>query len=163
MTARKSLRDRLAQARSENYIDLRVTTPGFEGLFVRCRAMQSAELNTAIDRHAGKPDAGIAMGIDILAATCMAVWEDVDGKGVSPVEGFSGLVDLDSGAASGDFPTFASPELAEAFGLDEPSAEAIILALLAPTTSLRLMPYSDALQEFSVGSGESVVRTARGN
>lgn len=163
MSARKSLRERLDQARRENFVDLRVTTPAFEGLFVRCRSMTPDELNSAIDRNAGKDDAGIASAIDTLVSTCVGVWEEVDGKGVSPVDGFSGVIDLDTMELSGDLPTFSSPEFAEAFGLEDPSAEATVRALLAPNSALRLMPYADALGDFSTGANATVVRTARGN
>lgn len=163
MSARKNLRERLAQARRENFIDMRVTTPAFEGLYVRCRAMTPQELNAAIERNAGKDEAGVSSAVDVLVSTCVGIWEEVDGKGVSPVDGFSGVIDLDTLDLSGDLPTFSSPEMAEALGLDEQSAEANVRALLAPNSALRLMPYSDALQDFSTGANETVVRTARGN
>lgn len=163
MTARKSLRERLAQARRENFIDLRVTTPAFEGLYVRCRALTPTELNTALTRHDGKDEAGIAAAIDALVSTCLGIWEEADGKGVSPVDGFSGVIDLDTMELSGDLPTFSSPELAEALGLDEQSAEANVRALLAPNSGLRLIAYSDALGTFSTGANSEIIRTARGN
>ena len=162
MSARRSLRERLEQARRENFIDLRVTHPAFAGLFVRCRALSSADFSE-ITRHEGKSDAGIQMAIDALVSSCVGIWEDVDGKGVSPVDGFSGVIDLDTMSLSGDLPTFSSPELAEALGLDVQSAEANVRALLAPHTDLPLMTISDALQEFSSAANENVVRTARGN
>lgn len=162
-TARRSLRDRLEQARRENYLDLRVTTPGFEGFFVRCRALTTTELSTSVDRHSGKDEAGVASAIDTLVATCLGVWEDVDGKGASPIDGFSGLIDLDTMVMSGDLPTFSSPELAEALGLSDLRAEAVVRAVLAPNSGLRLMPYADAVADFSTGSAADVVRTARGN
>lgn len=162
MTARKSLRDRLEQARRENFIDLRVTTPAFEGLYVRCRAMTPEELASSFDRNQGKDTAAEGSALDVLAATCIGVWEEVDGKGVSPVDGFTGVIDLDTMALSGDLPTFASPELAEDLGV-EPSAGACVRALLAPNTGLRLLPYGDALSDFSIGANESIVRTAPGN
>jgi hypothetical protein len=158
-----SLRDRLAQARRENFVDLRVTTPAFEGLFVRCRALTPAELTAALNRHSGKDEAGIAAAVDALVATCIGIWEESDGKGVSPVERFSGVIDLDTMEMTGDLPTFSSPELAEALGLDEQSAEANVRALLAPNSALRLVSYSDALGDFSTGANTEVLRAARGN
>lgn len=163
MSARKTLRERLEQARRENFIDLRVTTPAFEGLHVRCRAMTSSELNAAIERHGGKDEAGVEMAIDILTATCLGIWEEVDGKGVSPVEGFSGVIDLETLELAGDLPTFSSPQLSEGLGLSEQSAEANVRALLAPHSALRVISYGDALQDFSTGANANVVRTARGN
>lgn len=163
MSARKSLRERLEQARLQNFLDMRVTTPAFEGLHVRCRAMTPEELNEAIERQKGKADAGIAMGLDVLVSTCVGIWEEVDGKGVSPVDGFPGVIDLNTLELSGPLPTFSSPELADELGLEEHSAEANVLALLAPHSRLRVMVYSDALQDFSTGANENVVRTARGN
>ena len=163
MSARKALRDRLDQARRENYVDLRVTTPAFAGLFVRCRAIGPAELDAAFGRHSGKDNAGVEMAIDLIASTCVGIWEEVDGKGVSPVDGFTGEIDLATMALAGELPTFSSPELAEALGLSDPSAQASVKALLAVTSDLRLMTYSDALQEFSTGANASVVRAARGN
>lgn len=163
MSARKSLRERLERARRENFVDLRVTTPAFEGLFVRCRAMTPDELAQSMERNEGKDAAAEAWAIDLLAATCLGIWEDVDGKGVSPVEGFSGVIDLDTMQLSGGvLPTFSSPELAEDLGV-EPSAGACVSALLAPNSGLRLLPYGDALTDFSTGANESLVRTARGN
>lgn len=159
MTARRSLRDRLAEARRQNYLDLRVTTPGFEGLFVRCRALEPAELNATLNRHKGD-EAGIAQAVDVLVSTCLGVWEETDGKGASPVDGFSGLVDLGSLELSGDLPTFSSPELAEALGVDA-TAEAVVRALLAPHSALRLMTYSEAVVEFSTGANVKVLREAR--
>lgn len=163
MSASKSLRERLEQARRENFIDLRVTTPAFAGLFVRCRAMTPSELDQAYTRQSSKDNAGVEMAIDLVVSTCVGVWEEVDGKGVSPVDGFDGSIDLSTMILTGDLPTFSSPELAEAFGLPDASAEASVRALLAPTSELRLMPYSDALQEFSTGANADVVRSARGN
>lgn len=163
MSARRSLRDRLDQARRENFIDLRVTTPAFEGLFVRCRAMAQTELDAAVTRHSGKDAAAIEMAVEILTKTCVGIWEEVGGKGVSPVDGFSGVIDLDTMELSGELPTFSSSELTEELGLDELSASANVRALLAPHSDLRLMPYSDKLQEFSLGSEENLVRSARGN
>lgn len=163
MSARTSLRDRVDRARRENFIDLRVPTPAFDGLFVRCRALTSTDLNSIVDRHQGKPDAGVQMAIDALVASCLGVWEESDGKGVSPVDGFSGVIDLDTLALSGDLPTFSSPELAEALGVDEASAGAAVRALLATSSDLPLMTLSDALEEFSTRSNENVVRTTRGN
>ncbi|MEO6205217.1 MAG: hypothetical protein ABIO67_07545 [Mycobacteriales bacterium] len=163
MSARRSLIDRMEQARRENYIDLRVTTPGFEGMYVRCRALTPTELQSSLERDTVGEHAAITSALDSLASTCIAVWEEVDGKGVSPVDGFSGVIDVDSGNQSGDFPTFASPELAEALELKDGSAEGCIRAVLAPHSGLRLMPYADALGDFSTGANESVVRANRGN
>lgn len=159
MSARKTLRERLDQARRENFIDLRVTTPAFEGLHIRCRAMTKQELEAAIARDNAN-DAGT---IDVLVETCLGIWEEVDGKGVSPVDGFSGLVDLDTMELSGDLPTFSSPELAEALGLVEQSAEATVRALLAPTDTPRLARYGGTLLDFSTGANEQIVRAHRGN
>jgi len=153
----------MEQARRENYLDLRVTTPGFEGMYVRCRALTSSEIDSAIKRSEGKEEPGVFSAIDTLVASCVGIWEDSEGKGVSPVEGFSGVVDLDTGNLSGDLPTFSSPELAEALGLGDPSAEGALRALLAPHSALRVIPYADALADFSTGANESVVRANRGN
>jgi len=153
----------MARARAANYIDLRVTTPGFEGMFVRCRALTPTELLASIERSTGKDDAAISSAVDSLVSTCVGIWEESDGKGVSPVDGFSGVLDLDTGSMGGDFPTFSSPELSEALGLNEVTAEACVRAILAPHSGLRLMPYADALGDFSTGAEENVVRTARGN
>lgn len=161
-TARRSLKDRLEQARRENFIDLRVTTPAFDGLFVRCRSLAPSELAAAMTRKG--EEAGVESAKDVLVSTCIGIWEEVDGKGVSPVDGFSGLIDLDTMELSGDLPRFSSPELAEALGV--PAAEGssgTLRALLAPNSSLRLMPYADAVADFTTGTNDKLVREARGN
>lgn len=159
MSARKSLRERLEQARRENYIDLRATAEAFEGVYVRCRILSKPELLSVMERD----DTNDADTIDVLVLTCIAIWEEVDGKGVSPVEGFDGQINLETGEMTGKFPTFSSPELTEAFGLTEQSAEANVRALLAPQGGPRLGVYGSKLFQFSTGAGDEVTRTARGN
>lgn len=159
MTARKSLRERLEQARRENYIDLRAGAEAFAGVYVRCRIMSKSELLAAMERD----DTNDADTIDVLVLTCIAIWEEADGKGVSPVDGYDGQIDLETGEMTGRFPTFSDVELAEALGLTEGSAEASVRALMAPQGGPRLGIYGSKLYQFSTGAGEDVTRAARGN
>lgn len=157
MTARLSLREQLDRARRNNYRDLRA--PAFDGLHVRCRALTQAELQAALKR----PDE-TEQSIDVLTTTCLGVWQEVDGKGVSPVDGFSGVVDLDTGTLSGELPTFRSQELADALDvgdLGKAGVGALVRALLAPNSDLPLGRISTELLEWSAGTNEQVMRDAR--
>ncbi len=160
-SARRSLRDRLDAARREAYVDLACPVP-FDGWYVRCRALTAEEISTAGSRHEGKPDAAVHSNIDALVLTCLGVWEELDGQGVSPIDGFTGRVDLRSGALTGALPTFSSPELAEALEV-EPAAEAVVRQLLAHPSDAALLQPGEALVDFSMNSNEKVTRAARGN
>lgn len=157
--ARRTLAERLEQARRENYLDLRATTPAFEGLFVRCRGMTKPELTAALDRETDTDEDTI----DALVSTCIGIWEEVDGRGVSPIDGFDGVIDLATMELTGKLPTFSTPELSAAFGIKDGTAGANVRALLTPQDGPRLGMYADALLNFSTGMDQEIVRTARGN
>lgn len=162
MSARPTLRERHQRALAGAMVDLPVQDPAYDGLFVRLRALSAEEITEAEARHRGTSDPGMQQALDLLVAACVGVWEQVDGKGVSPVDGFPGVMDLDSGTLSGALPTFSSPELAEALGV-EPSAAAVVRALLGARSSLGVIAYAEALFEFSNVSSEQLLRQARGN
>lgn len=164
MSARKSLRERLEQAQAAAYIDLKPFAPGFDGLYVRCRALRPDELDRSMEQHKDEPQAGVAQAIDLLVMTCLGIWEDVDGKGLSPVDGFDGTVDVKTGTMAGRFPTFSDPQLAEAFGVENGSAASAVRALLAPHGSdLPLTSYSQEILQFSTAARAELVAESRGN
>lgn len=160
---RRSLRERLAQARARNWIDLRCTAPGMDGLYVRFRALSADELSDITERKNGR-NAGIETALSVLSWTCAGVWEDNgDGFGVSPIDGFDGRLNLATGEVTGSLPTFSDPALGEALGCDDATAAAAVRALLAPSSDLRLMPYADQVVDFSTGANEKLARDSSGN
>lgn len=155
MTARRSLADRLEAGRRAAFIDLACGEP-FDGFYVRCRALTTAEIGS-LSEQPGDP---IESHISALTLACLGVWEEVDGKGVSPIDGYSGLVDLGTMVAAGPLPTFADPELAVALECD-PSAGAAVRALLAHPSDAAIVNYGEALVSFSMRATAKVVRDAR--
>lgn len=130
MTARASLRDRLAAARAARFVDLPV--PGVEALFVRYRPVSLEVISKAAERHRkGGAERALRQHLDVLVAACEGVWEERDGKGVSPCDGFDGVIDLDTRALSGDLPSFKDEALGEAVGAADPTAWAVVTALYA--------------------------------
>lgn len=165
MSARKSLRDLFEQARRENHLDLRCTTPAYAeaGLHVRFRALTPDELGRAMENHKTDAEAGIEQALDVLVSTCIGVWQEDGGKGISPVDGFDGVIDLATGDLTGSLPKFSDPRLAEALGVADGTAASVVVALLAPNSRLRLMPYADQVADFSTGANDKVLRDASGN
>lgn len=158
MTARRSLRERVEAARARNFKDYPV--PALD-LVVRVTALSSAQLQAALKR--GDDLEG---SIDVLVDTCVGIYEVADGKGVSPVDGFIGVVDLASGQLSGDLPTFRSQELADALGvgeLREVGVGALVRALLATKSDLAIGGLAAQVTEWSAGLTEDTASEARGN
>ncbi|MCW2957135.1 MAG: hypothetical protein JWO69_2004 [Thermoleophilia bacterium] len=157
MTARKSLRERVEAARSRNFKDLPI--PALD-LVVRVRPLSNAELKAALDR-----EDEIDGAIDVLTTTCIGVYEVQDGKGVSPVDGFSGVVDLGSGHLSGTLPTFGSQELADGLGLGpirEVGVGAVVRAIVATKSDLAIDQLGGQVIRWS-GSISQDVAATRGN
>lgn len=158
MTARRSLRERAEQARARNYKDFPV--PALD-LFVRCTPLSSAQLQSALKR-----DDDVESAIDVLAATCVGIYEVADGKGVSPVDGFGGVVDIESGHLSGTLPTFASQELADALDvglLSEVGVGALVRAVVATKSDLQVSAMGAELTEWSASIAQRTVADTRGN
>lgn len=164
MTARKSLRDRLAEARERAYLDLIPFAPSLSDLRVRCRALRPDELDRSMRAHADDDTPGVSQALDMIVTTCVGIYEVLDGKGVSLVESLNGTVDLKTGKVSGVLPTFSTPELGEALGVEDGTAAAAVRALLAPHDSdLPLTSYGQEIMRFSTAADAELVAAAPGN
>lgn len=160
MTARASLRDRIAKARDERFLDLAV--PGLEpAVFVRYRALPPGRVEQIGKRvEKLRSDKLLQGALDVLGHACLGVFElDDDGAGVSPVEGFDGRVDPDTRALAGKLPTFGDPELGEALGADGQTAASTILALYVEPGDVVVA--SQAVLEHSGREGDELSKAAQ--
>lgn len=163
MTARASLKDRVAKARAARYVDLPV--PGLEGVYVRYRPLEARELEANSKSAAKRKDtpAVLAASVSTLVDACLGVYEVTGEQGVSVVQadGFDGVVNLETGEVSGTLPRFSDPELGEEVGATAASAGAAVLALYG--TDLDVIGSADAVIDHSGKSGEELLKEARGN
>lgn len=158
MSARRSLRERVEAARARNFKDFPV--PALD-LVVRCTALSSQQLQDALKRGDD-----VESAIDVLSSTCVGIYEVQDGKGVSPVDGFSGVVDLDNGVLSGTLPTFGSQALADALdvgNLADVGVGALVRAVVATKSDLAISNMGAALTEWSADINSETAVETRGN
>lgn len=159
MTARASLRERIASARSARFVDLAV--PDVAGVFVRYRALSTDELERIAKRTAKlKAGGALAGALETLSHACLGVFElDDEGAGVSPLDGFDGRVDPDTRQLAGKLPTFADPELGELLGATSQTAASTILALYVESGDVVIA--GDAIVEHSAKAGDELAREAQ--
>ena len=157
MTARGVLRDRIAQARLDDVLEVPVA--GLEDVVVRyCSLPHEAvvEIQKSKNRETLRDNA------HILVRACVGVFERVDGELVSVDPDDREAARVKDGQVVGDPLTFTSPRFAELVGVDSDDATDVVMALYADADG-HLISAATAVMRHGGYISDDMMRALRGN